>query len=82
MVTLVTLITHTEQRSIPAKNRVRKHWTHFLDRLLIWLVEPIPFPGQWPDVDYQKDRYNKIEETTAHERPAAGPRCPIGSRAR
>ena len=37
-------------------------WQHLWRGLMKWLTEPIPFPGEWPVIDSQRERYNKEAE--------------------
>jgi len=37
-------------------------WQHLWRGILKWLTEPIPFPGEWPVIDSQRERYNKEAE--------------------
>lgn len=36
-------------------------------RIVDWLLEPIPFPGQWPQNKRQAERYNRVEEIVHYD---------------
>jgi hypothetical protein len=37
-------------------------------RVIDWLTESIPFPGQWPVSDQRQTRYNRVVDPQLHER--------------
>lgn len=45
-------------------------WKVLFERFKHWLMEPIDFPGKWPDHKYRRARYNlkvEIEQNSPRE---------------
>lgn len=53
-------------------------WRSVLD----WLLEPIPFPGQWPQNERQAERYNRVEEIVHYDERTPRSGRIVGSSAR
>ena len=64
MIALVSIayrVQEADPQPIDLWPRVRR-WRCLWQSMMIWLFEPIPFPGQWPISNGQAQRYNKKEE--------------------
>jgi hypothetical protein len=64
--------------AIPIVSWRRQAW----HRLADWLLEPISFPGQWPDTNESQGGYNKDVEIAPNVQRSTRSRCLAGSRAR
>lgn len=51
-------------------------------RIVDWLLEPIPFPGQWPQNERQAARYNRAVEIVHYDERTPRSRRIVGSCAR
>jgi hypothetical protein len=54
----------TRLTGIIAREAVREIWR----RVMNWLMEPIPFPGQWPVTDLRREEYNRVNKNVAYDR--------------
>jgi hypothetical protein len=64
MVALVSnRIRFEEERNTPAEQSPQTGWWHKgWHAFAEWLMEPIPFPGKWPECNPAQQRYNRDKE--------------------
>jgi hypothetical protein len=52
------------QQVTPRPHAILEIWTKRIwPRVADWLMEPVSFPGKWPDIDCDQPRYNRVKES-------------------
>jgi hypothetical protein len=61
MMTLISLRVRDQKNPLDVTDStsIRNWWHKCWNAFIVWLTEPIPFPGKWPEEKASARRYNE-----------------------